>query len=88
MHVLLFQIQLQDFQRVRDAQPECQRNGRLPVDLDLKHVLASMPRKVCLLLTGEIDEIEKRRSGFKYNTPIIFLFFCLLYISMHGVIFF
>ena len=44
---LLFQIQLQDFQRVRDAQPECEQNGRLPVDLDLEHVLGSMPRKVC-----------------------------------------
>ena len=44
--LLLFQIQLQDFQRVRDTQPECEQNGRLPVDLDLEHVLASMPRKV------------------------------------------
>ena len=44
--LLLFQIQLQDFQRVRDTQPECEQNGRLPVDLDLEHVLASMPCKV------------------------------------------
>ncbi|XP_076446013.1 phosphoribosylformylglycinamidine synthase-like isoform X2 [Babylonia areolata] len=39
-------IQLQDFQKSRSLKPECSQNGRLPVDLDLEHVLASMPRKV------------------------------------------
>ncbi|KAK7479188.1 hypothetical protein BaRGS_00029532 [Batillaria attramentaria] len=37
-------IQLQDFSRSLKSKPES--NGRMPVDLDLQHVLASMPRKV------------------------------------------
>ncbi|KAK7096705.1 phosphoribosylformylglycinamidine synthase-like [Littorina saxatilis] len=48
-------IQLEDFKKSKESKPECEQNGRLPVDLELEYVLGSMPQKVFELSRSKPD---------------------------------